>query len=332
VTLFGEPRPPASNLYELRNFDHTIHQRSTFWRLNNPDFCLFRDIDQDSTPLHVYVTDGVQSAADFSIASPSVRILQERVAGGKALAILAFNSRFAGRAWSEQRRAWIGNVDVAGRPFYAFIFAPSEAALEAGLNRLSPQLRGMATELRFPPSPISCRIEWKGHRQQEHTTPPWALLGQRARRASSNGPADLAEYICDIHTGFPAEAVLPTLEKQYRRWLPGEKRFAAASTTPPNGVVFLADSVTTGPSGSRLLIRALMPDDPQTRFGFFEMRIRGRPGLLKFDVRNLSTDSDGSIDDFERTYRFDWLVEHLVRDRFDRHVTPLPAFLTVQYR
>jgi hypothetical protein len=89
-------------------------------------------------------------------------------------------------------------------------------------------------------------------------------------------------------------------------------------------------SVSEGFSTTFLL--AQLPEDRTTNFGLYHLRIQGQPGGLRSDFTKWSTDSDATPGSFDRTFRFSWLLHHLVQAQFewDRHAHPL--FLTLQYR
>ncbi len=149
VTLFGVPSVPEQHLYDVVNAGPALHQAGTYNRLNNPDYCLFQAIPPDPTPLHVYVTDGVQSAQNFAVPSPTVRALLHWLEEGHALTILAFRSRFSGQGWSESLKSWIAPVFAERRPFYAFLLGRDQDVIDDALERFSPALVERATVLRF---------------------------------------------------------------------------------------------------------------------------------------------------------------------------------------
>lgn len=339
VRLFGTP-PGAGSLVEERPLDRSVHCPDAFRRLQNPDYELYALLEHDST-VNVYITDGVQSATRATTPSPSVAALQRWLAGGRALAILAYRSRFTGDAWSEQRNGWIGPVNVPDRPFYVFVLASTEEAVDETIARISPEedslpegsarsagrLRPDLT-LRFPAAPFACEIRRKIGAQQMMDPPPWALVPPSVHRQMVGNPIPVADYICTIRDGYPLRTVEGTLRADYRRW-DGQK-FGDPTPLPEGASLRTRRSLATGDRSVTVVQGTIPLDQPGTLFGFYHVRLSPRPGALKAQMDSLSTNSDIDPAQFNRTYRFSWLVEHLVRSQFARGPHPASLFLTIQ--
>lgn len=327
VRLFGEPGGGAP-LVEERSLDRAVHCPDAFRRLQNPDYELYTLMEGDSAArVNVYFSDGVQSATSAATPSPSVRALQAWLAKGRALAILAFRGRFAGEAWSEQRGAWMGPVDVPDRPFYVFVLAPSEKDVDETLAKLSPSLRPETT-LRFPSDPFSCGIRRRVAAQAETTSPPWALVPPSVHRQMAENPAHVADYACSIREGYPLRAVEAALSASYRRW---DGQGFGDEGALPEPAAFTLGKPAPAATGSVTPLHGTVPrDQPGTLFGFYHLRLTPRPGALRPELESLSTESDADRAQFNRTYRFSWLVEHLVRSQFARGPRPASLFLTIQ--
>lgn len=327
VRLFGQAMGGGS-LVEERALDRDVHCPDAFRRLQNPDYELYRMMEADSAAgVNVYFSDGVQSAAAAATPSPSVAALQRWLASGRALAILAFRGRFAGEAWSEQRGGWIGAVDVPNRPFYVSILAPSEAAIDEALGRLSPTLRPEAV-LRFPAAPFDCGIRRRLMVQQETTSPAWALVPPSVHAQMATQPAHVADYECTIREGIPLRAVEAAVRADFRRW-DGQKLGDGAAL--PQGAAFRLQPPAASEGKSVAALQGTVPrDQPGTLYGFYHLRLSPRPGALKPELEALSTESDADPGQFNRTYRFSWMVEHLVRTQFARAPRPASLFLTIQ--
>lgn len=327
VRLFGESSGGAP-LVEERPLDPSVHCPDAFRRLQNPDYSLYELMKTDSAAgVHVYVSDGVQSAISAATPSPSVRALQNWLAEGRALAILAFRSRFSGDAWSEQRKAWLGTVDVPDRPFYVFVLAPDEEAVDRTLASLSPSLKPDAT-LRFPRDPFTCTIRRRLAAQAETTSPPWALVPPSVHRQMAENPAHVADYVCTIREGYPLTAVQASLRAHYRRW---DGQDFGAPGSLPEPASFTLGQPAPGATGSVTPLHGTVPrDQPGTLYGFYHLRLTPRPGALRPELESLSTESDADPAQFNRSYRFSWLVEHLVRSQFAGTPRPASLFLTIQ--
>lgn len=327
VRLFGQPSGGGS-LVEERALDYSVHCPDAFRRLQNPDYELYRLMGADSgAAVHVYFSDGVQSAASAATPSPSVAALQRWLASGRALAILAFRSRFAGDAWSEQRGGWMGTTEVADRPFYVSILAPTEQAVDEVLGRLSPSLKPVAT-LRFPAAPFACGIRRRLMVQMETSDPAWALVPPSVHGQMATQPAHVADYECTLREGFPLRAVEAAVRAEFRRW--DGTRFSAGAALPP-GAAFQLQPPAASEDKSVAALQGTVPrDQPATLYGFYHLRFTPRPGPLDPELEALSTESDADPGQFNRTYRFSWMVEHLVRTQFARAPRPASLFLTIQ--
>ena len=329
VHRFGKHRD--TGLLHEEPLGRNVHQSAFYDRLQNPDFVLYQAFLADSLKrTHIYLTDGVLSAEHGENPAAVVDALKTWLEQGRALAILAFRSRFAGSAWSEQQKNMIGYVEVDDRPFYFFVFAPSESVMDSLLSQLSSRLRGEATLLRFSPDAIGCGVRKAPLPViTEMTTPPWVMLPPDTYRAMTpENPGIVAYYTCDINEAYPLKTVRPDLNVRYRQWM--GSTFTAARDELSAGTHFRINSTVT-PTGIEAQIVAGLADDPLTRFGFFELALLYDPGVLKAAVESLSTDTDAHPKDFSQTYRFSWIVEQLVRHQFLRQRTPTLFFMTVQY-
>jgi len=330
VWLFGEQSNTPGLLAE-HALDHGVHCPETYNRLHNPDFALVEAIGRDTrTAVHVYFTDGVQSATDAGVPSPSVRALQQWIGGGRALAVLVFRGTFSGPAWSEELQQWTDTVTVKDRPFYAFLFARSESDIDRLLERLSGPVRQSAEVIRVTGAFPQCGVQTAAQHYAKMDSPPWAMLPPSLTRRLATGAAEVGAYECRIPREFPLETVLARTAGTYRKWQ--GSAFAQQPGAMPAGASFSTDSVLPTEGGSRVLLIARVPDDPSTRFGFYALELLPKPGRLRGAVDSLTTDTDAAASTYRRTYRFGWMLEHLVRSEFERRGAPRQYFITVQYR
>lgn len=330
VVLFGEPSMPGKSLYDERPLDRSVQCPDQYSRLQNPDFKLIERISADSAAgLNVYLTDGVQSAMSAATPSPSVRALQQWVSGGHALAILAFRGDFDGPGWSERLGRWIGNASVPDRPFYAFLFTRNEEEMDRALARLSPELTRGATLIRLRGGAAACRVEPQVLASTGTSNPLWLLMTAAAQDSLAARPGVIANYSCRIGPSYPVRAVPARIEATHRPWL--GNAFGDAQTLPP-GVAFSADTATATQEGSIAPVWASIPDVASTRFGFYHLVLHGQPGEIKPSLLALSTDDDADPASFDRTYRFSWLLGHLVRAQFEQEKPRTPFFFTATYR
>lgn len=331
VTLFGE-QSREDELYAYSTLGRAVHEPEAYTRLQNPDYCFVQALDSlDGSSVVAYLTDGVQSASAFGNPSPTVRKLKEWLATGHALEIISFESEFSGRAWSEQQQGWVGWASVEDRPFYMFVFAHDQGELDEAIGNLSPALLTSAERLRFPPQPLSCTV-----RVEAHTTypppaeAPYAFIGTQVREQFfTTSPDTVALYSCQIAAGYPVASLTVQPSIDYWRWNPAAEAFVSAPT--PTGADFRSDVQLSGNTG--VAVTAVLPSTSfgaQSRFGFYHVRLAPQSSALRSRVSELSTESDADVGEFSKTYRFDWLIEHLVRAHFARAVSPESLFLTVQ--
>ena len=326
VTRFGEVVAGAGHAFDTLPLTHAVHCPAFFDRLQNPDSAVFDRAAADSTHVYLYITDGVQSDARGPNPGPSVGLLKSRLARGEALAIIALRSRFAGPLWSEQRQRMLGSVRSERRPFYVFVLAPSDAGIDALLRSVSSATLSNAKIMRFGPGTVQCRVALgqSANAYDSNQDPPWAFL----HSADLGNASDLLDYDCRISEEFPLGSVTPVASAEYRRWLGRE--FGQPSA-PPTGFGFTPGPVKVQGEHVVVPMKASLPTDPQTRFGFYGVRVDPTPGALKPWVADLSTDTDASPDDIDKTYRLSWLIEQLARVRLAREPWS-PFSLTLQYR
>lgn len=331
VQRFGAAAGAQATL-EPSALDPRVHCAPFYDRAQNPDAELFRRILADSAArVHVYVTDGVQS--DLSATqSPSVLMLREWLARGRPLAILALRSRFDGRGWSEARKQWTGRWQAEARPFYLFVFAPGDDALDRTLSRLSGAVRDRATLLRFGDGALRCTVE-QGTlpRATQGADPMWAMFGVRqAATLAGSGGGLVARLACAAREGFPVAGVrLVTDQVRYGRWTGSAFTFP---TDAPAGTSFQGDSVAPGPGGFQTFVRGRLPNDASTRFGFYAARLVPGPVQVAPAVAALSTDSDATDASADRTYRLAWVVEQLLRAQVERSLPHADLAVTVTHR
>ncbi|GJG86306.1 hypothetical protein tb265_14870 [Gemmatimonadetes bacterium T265] len=321
----------ARAILEPTAISPAVHCPAFYDRAQNPDAELYQRILDDSAGrVHVYVTDGVQS--DLSATqSPSVRLLRAWIDRGRPLAILALRSHFDGRGWSEARKQWTGRWQADARPFYVLLFAPTNDQLDRTLARLSAAVRERAQLLRFGDGALRCTTEpGTLPRLAESAAPAWDMYGARTTRALVSTGAAVARLACAARDGFPVGGVrLVTDRVTYGRWTGSTFTYPADA---PAGVSVTADSVVAVAGGFQTFVRARLGDDPATRFGFFAARLAPGAASVSPAVAALSTDSDAEPASADRTYRFAWVVEQLLRAQVERSLPRADVAFTVTYR
>lgn len=329
VVRFGGDGRSAT--FERLPIDRKVHCPDFFSHAQNPDADLFARILADSLNMvSLYVTDGVQSDLAAN-QSPSVKVLDQWVEAGYPLAILAMKSRFDGRAWSEARKAWVGRWKTPSRPFYVYVFARSDAQLDAVLARFNPALKSKSRVLRFGDSMIRCTLEGDAIPKQSFDRDPlWMMLALSSTKKLEDKALGVAQQNCSVSNDSPLRAIqFAVSATSYGRW--NSKGFTFPLSVPA-GTRFAADSNALSPDGFRAILRVRIADDPTTRFGFYAVTLKPAAVDLKRDVAELSTDNDAELTSADKTYRFAWVVEQLMRAQVERTVASASLAMTVNFR
>lgn len=324
VVRFGERRAGSGEVFEEAPTGRAVHCPAFFDRLQNPDYALYTAARDDiSGSAHLYLTDGVQSDWRGSSPGPSIQLLKQWVRERRGLAILAYTSRFAGPVWSEQRQQMLPHFETESRPYYLFVLAPTDQAVDALIDGLSSATRSRAQIIRFRQDGLRCGLGPAPRlaKFKSSVTPPWALVKLQAAESSVGTLA----YVCDIAPDYPLTQVIPRTSVEYRRWN------GSGFTDPVGGFTLPLSAVDDTAANAPTLIKAAISLDPATRYGFFAFRTTSLPGALRAWITDKSTDDDSSADEFGRTYRFAWLIEQLAREDLARRPESSYA-LTIQYR
>lgn len=307
-----------------------LHCPELYNRRQNADYKLYAQIAADSQgpAAQLYLTDGVQSDLGGNSQSPSVDQLARWLDEGRALAILAFRSRFEGPIWSEMRNRFIDTAVVERRPFYVFAFARSDEALDRALGTLSQATMDSARVVRFARSAVACALTPDSVRAfTKDVAIPWVMLSQPTTASAASGAVRVMDHACEVGPEFPLASVRPIVRvAKYLRWTGSD----FVEDALPRGTEFRAAG--TGRDGrARIEARLPMPTTP-TRFGLFHLRVGAEAGAVRDWIDALSADSDADISAHERTYRFAWLVERLARVQLS-YAVPADAFsITSFYR
>lgn len=324
---FGERTAGSGQPFEEVALSRAVHCSQFYDRLQNPDFALYNAAMADSTgATFLYLTDGVQSDWTGPNPGPSIGALRDWVQADRTLAILSFRSEFNGPAWSEQRQRMLQRVSVPDRPFYLFILAPDDTSVDGLLRRLSRAVLTDAHLIRFGTDRVHCESSAadKLPKYRQTSVPPWAMVRHDALARTNS----ILKYQCQIAPEYPVASVQPQVTMLYRAW--SGNAFNDSRELLP-GTSLSGDSVDTSADGSTAVLQGRLPFDNAARFGLYQMKLSAEAGALRPEVEALSTDSDASADGFGQTYRFSWMIEHLVRVDIARQAWS-PFTLTVQYR
>jgi hypothetical protein len=326
VVQFGEASKGSPEVFKAMPMGKEVRCPAFYDRLQNPDYALFKAaLDDSSGKTYLYFTDGVQSDWQGNNPGPSLDVLEQWMKSGRALAILAFRSRFNGPAWSEQAQRMIANITTTERPFYLFILAQSDEAMNSTLQKLPTSLLGTARTIRFGTEGVQCKLlPGDVPKYKSSSTPPWSMIQYPNIKPGKS----LLDYRCDLRAEYPIAEVIPHVELEYRQW---DGKAFVAHPGPPSGSALTPLPTTSAGGSSIVRLQGSLPDDRSTRYGFYTVRIDGSPGAPRAWIDSLSTDSDAQPDTFAKTYRFSWLIERLAKA--DLGMRPPAVYgLTIEFR
>lgn len=332
VVLFGETEA-RNGLYRGVPFSPNLHEPQAYDGLNNPDYCLVTDLTEGPVGVSLYLTDGVQSSGVYGPQAPMVRVLRAWLESGRGLEILALSSSFSGPAWSEQRKAWIGRADIDARPFYLFIFASSPADAHDVLARLRPLFAEASVRLSFTPDPVSCFVDLQYVQGHYQLNPEYNWIYYRRPRPSPDD-RKLSERLepgavqCRFSESYPLQSMVAANSVRFYGWEGRRDGFNGPVSPPPSTTVRTDSVLSSSMNGALIPIRVQLP--LMYGIGMYAVDLEVTPGRIRADVASLSTDSDSDLADFEQTYRFDWLIEPLIRAQLGNIQVRFPLFILVE--
>jgi hypothetical protein len=161
--LYGQSgeQPPQSisELTRRIGFSREMHNPGFYNLTYNPDHLLIEALGNEEKPvLSALITDGVYSEPMGGTTPPVVEAISKFMQKGMMLGILVFKSAFKGPFYSEHRRAMLSSVSVEARPFYVFVFSPTELDfrnLQEKLQQRFPQMQSIL----FSNNAVSCSID-----------------------------------------------------------------------------------------------------------------------------------------------------------------------------
>lgn len=311
VIRFGQARGRPSADFTPVPATREIGCPAFFTLSQNPDQELYRWVrEKEPGVVSIYFTDGVLSDQTGLLPTATTDELMRWLDEGGRLGIAAFRATYQGRLWSEQRGAWVPDGarqwdgTVPDRPFYAFVFARTEEALQETLRELERIGRdNWVGALRFGPWASSCDFDAASGVFQRDAELPWVAL--RSRRNLND--LDVGTVRCPLPANSALESISVEFGTDYLRWVAGSlerapnlagARFEAAPSVS-SGVLEIPLSLST-------------PEDRGARYGFHLTRVQAATGVPVSWVRDLDTDSDAEPEHADRTFRFRWVVDVLL--------------------
>jgi len=336
---------PPRNVSELTSragFSLELHRPSFYNLRYNPDDRLIDDLaTEDKAVLSVLITDGVYSEVGGGTPPPVVGAIQKWMERGRAFGILVLRSRFSGPFYSERARRMMPAFSVEARPFYAFVFSPTEQAFRGLQEKLQQRFPDLRTVL-FSDNAVTCTLiapeRVKG--LYSHAKPPeapyyWSMFDSRLFEQKDPTWLDYGiKY--QPAPDYSATEFKGNIEPLYYRWIGGhfEKTtepaaFRCEIKTPDGNQKAESSPSSTPPD---FVIHTLFPRDSTCDFSFYHLNLSTSFRSLRPDIRDLSTRDDSIRVNANKTFRFFELVNALTDVHFKTRLAPKisPAlFVTV---
>lgn len=342
-------RPPENpaDLVKQIGFGLELHNPNFYSLLYNPDDRLIDTLTvENRRALSVLITDGVYSEPAGSTSPPVVNAIQKWLQNGGVLGIFALKSAFDGPFYSERGRQMLPRLSVEERPFYAFVFSPTDKAvldLKEKLQRRFPAIKLIF----FSNEAITCvpALNERLKSTYSYKKPPetpyhWQMFD--AEIFSQRNPASVGISIkCALDPSYPVSELNFTLITEYYRWQNG--RFQEVEGTP-SGFRYDPDlspkqvpntSANNQSTATHLMQTDLvvyLPKDSGGGFGFYYFKLAAAPKELQEDLKEFSTRDDREPKDAGKTFRFRELVSAIAEVHFKTNMasrTSPTVFMTV---
>jgi hypothetical protein len=325
-----EPSP----IFARTGFGAQVHDPTFYSADFNPDDRLVEYLASEAPSIFsVIVTDGVYSEPAGSTSPPVVEAYRKCMQRGMSLGVFVLRSEFVGNFYSESRRAWLGQLSVPSRPFYAFVLSPAAKAIEDFAERIRtpfPEAELLLFASAGARATMSLKSGPTAYSSSRSGEPLWGMFEARAFTDAGVFPLEYTIDL-DIPSNYPAAEMRIETAADYYTWRDG--RFVKSETGPPEG--FRAetekfDPATSGAEGTRL--RISIPFDRSVDYGFYHLRITPMFKSVRGSIADLSTRDDGNPQDANRTFRFYELITALTDVHFAAHIAPRTsssAFVTV---
>ena len=349
---------PAENppIAEPVSFGLELH-RPGFYNLSfNPDDQLIQQLaDEGSPALSVLITDGVYSEPRGATSPPVVQAIQKWIEKGRPFGILVFRSDFEGPFYTERGRALLPKISIKGRPFYAFVFSPTDRAfreLQEKLVRRFPEMRAIL----FSDDAVTCvpNLNERLKGSYSHKRPPetpyyWQMFDSSIFDRTNPVPVTYS-VTCEVAPGYPVSELAFDMSVEYYRWTQGQLRKVEEGAPPgfrydppefkgEAGAEAKEAEPQANPAGQPakpaaqpLTVTVYLPKDVSSDYGFYSLRLNASPKSYDPGIRELSTRDDRVEADMGRTFRFAEFISALTDVHFRARLVPKasPAvFMTV---
>lgn len=369
---------PGSRLYKYgmssgsnaaasrENFAREIHfsqelRKSSFYDLDyNEDDALFNYLAAEDQPTRsVLVTDGVYSARQSEFGSEVVKAINKWLEKGRFFGILIFTSPFQGKLYSENRRTWLDGINVGARPFFVFVFSPTEKGFRDLRQKLAADFKDMQA-LVFPREAVSCPLIPIVEQGLEHKdippASPYYLHMYNESLFGTKSEAELTyDFRCTPVNDYPVAELDVEVTLDSYSWLQqsfqkpehdpefrfvyddGEKGSGPSSGADTPALVSVpTPAVTASPTAAAApypRLKLVLQRDLSTPYTLCRINFGMSIKSLRSNIRSLTTEDDSQPGDAEKTYRFFEFISALSTAHLKNKPTirlPPPVFVTLK--
>lgn len=334
-------------IIEPAGFGLELHRPDFYSLPFNADDRLINRLVKDEQPaFSVLITDGVYSEPEGAGSPLVVQAAQSWMEKGGVLGVFLLRGTFKGPFYSERGRSMIRLLHpVPDRPFYAFVFSPTESALRDFQGKLQRRFNDIQSFI-FTDSAVSClpglneRMKGVYSYARPPKTPYYWHMFDDELFEEHNPVAVGYNFKCTVAPDYPVAEFNVALTADYFRWK--DSGFQPAEGVPSGFKLDLqpnkGDAVVVEGKGSRS--PAAPPDfivhfprDQSSDYGFYHLKLSALPKELRPEFASLSTRDDRQVADANKTYRFFELMSSLSEVHFKSRLARSASsaiFVTIQ--
>lgn len=338
----GERSPEnLSDLMRQTGFGLELHTPGFYDLAYNPDDRLIDSFANDEhSVLSVLISDGVYSEPRGSTSPPVVDAIQRWMQSGRTLGILVLKSSFNGPFYSERRRGWLPPLSVESRPFYIFVFSPTDAAftdLRDKLTRRFPEIQSYVFSDASVSSTLMLPEDVKGAYSSELPQPPSVLYYWQMFDSDlfNQKPTATVNYVLGYSTSpyYPAAEFKPSITTEYYRWdgIQFKKEDEIPSGFQQTVDAYKANNNALGSVAFTLQI----PRGEGAGYSLYRLKVSTSISSLRQDIMDLSTRDDSVRENANKTFRFFELITALTDIHFKARLakkTSPSLFVTTENR
>jgi hypothetical protein len=336
------PPEDISALVKRAGFGLEIHRPSFYDLTYNPDDRLIDFLATEDLPVRsVLITDGVYSEQAGSTAPPVVEAIRKWMGRGRIFGILIFRSAFNGKFYSERVRGMQPAMPVSDRPFYAFVFSPTEQGFREVQEKLQRHFRDVQVIL-FTDNAAETTVTLPKDTKASYAkkTPPdtdyyWQMFNSDLFAQANPVPLKFTAK-AKPPTDYPATELTFSVQAEYYRW--DQQQFKKVEGGPPRGFshTFEANQPATNAESNKAVKKAgkdggqtmgeqpnltvFFPKDASSGYGFYALKLVPAIKELRPEIQQLSTRDDSNRADANKTFRFFELITALTDIHFKDHL------------